>query len=317
MTLSKNPQYSNENKWLKYVFQKNLPQNLLTNTPCPLCNSNTFKKMYPKIYPRLVQCQKCNLIYTNPRLKNQYLRKLYSSDYYNNNISDIVGYQNYQVDELQIRQTFKKRLTNINSLCKHGELLDIGCAMGFFMDEAKKQNWQVSGIDISKYAANHAKKSLGLHVDISSLQQTTLPQNKFDLITMWDVIEHLPNPKTALVKLHSALKKNGLLVFSTPNVGSLPAMVTKSKWIGYKLSDEHLTYFSSLTINKLCRDSGFKIIKMHSIGKYVSFSLFANRLHIYNKQLGTVASLINKLVPKNFFFYINPLDIICVYAKKI
>jgi len=311
---------SEKNK--KIFFPKNplngsIPEELLEEIPCPLCGSFQKTKVYPKYYPRLVRCLSCGLIYTNPRLNKENLGQLYTKEYFQNDNSSIFGYQNYLADENKIRKTFARRLKTIEKIKKVGFLLDIGCAMGFFMDEAEKRGWKTKGIEISEFAATFAEKNLGLDVMRGNIQEVNLPQNSFDLVILWDVIEHLDNPLVCLKKIHLALKKDGLLVFSTPNISSIPAKLTRHRWVGYKLSDEHLTYFSPETISLLCQKTGFKVVKSHSLGKYVSLALFAARLSLYSKIAGKIFKFIDYFLPKKFNLYLSAFDIICVYAQKI
>ena len=117
-------------------------------------------------------------------------------------------------------------------------------------------------------------------------------------------------------KWASWLKNEGLIVFTTPDVGSIPAKIAKHRWIGFKLSDEHLTYFSPETINILCQKAGLEIVKTHHVGKYVSFSLFTERLKHYSKIASNlISALANKISP-SWNFYLSAFDIICVYARK-
>lgn len=304
------------------LFPKNplngsVPKQLLKEIPCPLCGSSKKTKVYLQHYPRLVKCLSCSLIYTNPRLKKENLENLYVREYFQNENSSVFGYQNYLGDENKIRKTFIKRLKTIEKIKSPGSLLDVGCAMGFFMDIAQNNGWQTKGIDISEFATSFAKNKLNLDVKTGNIQEFNLPDNSFDLITLWDVIEHLDDPLTCLKKINLALKKDGLLVFSTPNVASLPAKLARHRWVGYKLSDEHLTYFSPQTIALLCKKTGFRVVKSHSLGKYVSLSLFADRLSLYSKTAGKFFKFIDYFFPKTFNLYLSAFDIICVYAKKI
>ena len=304
-------------KHIQKNFHKNIsPPEYLKDTSCPLCGSNRYIQKYPQYYPRIVSCLKCELIYTNPRLKNRYLKELYSEEYFKNDHSSILGYSNYLQDQKNIVKTFDKRLKSIETFVSPGKLLDIGCATGFFMHSAKMRGWKVEGVEISEYAASYAKESFGFKIYVGDVLQIDLPANTYDLITLWDVIEHLTNPLEVLRVLKRALKKNGLLVFSTPDVESLPARLTKHKWIGYKLSDEHLTYFSKKTVALLLEKAGFTLVSSKHVGKYVSSSLFIDRLGLYNKVVGTVLNTAHFALPKDLSFYVNPFDIMCVYAKK-
>ena len=293
-----------------------LPPKYLENIFCPLCNSKTYTQKYPEYYPRIVTCIKCELIYTNPRLKNKYLKELYTEEYFKNDHSSILGYSSYLQDRKNIIKTFDKRLKVIETFVSPGKLLDIGCATGFFMHSAKMRAWKVEGVEISKFAASYAKERFGFKIYVGDVRQIDLPANTYDLITMWDVVEHLTNPIEVIQVSKRALKKNGLLVFSTPNVGSLPAKLTKHKWIGYKLSDEHLAYFSKKTVALLLEKAGFSLVLSKHVGKYVNLSLFADRIGLYNKAVGTILNAAQFVLPKDLSFYVNPFDIMCVYAKK-
>ena len=292
------------------------PPKYLENTSCPLCNSNTYIQVYPQHFPRIVTCVVCRLIYTNPRLKSKYLEELYSEEYFKNDHSSVLGYSNYLQDKENIIKTFDKRLSKIETFVPVGKLLDVGCATGFFMYSAKMRGWKVEGVEISEYAASYVREHYGFKVHVGDIQRIDLPANTYDLITLWDVIEHLGNPIEAIKILKRALKKNGVLVFSTPDVRSLPAKLTKHKWIGYKLSDEHLTYFSKKTVALLLEKAGLYLISSKHVGKYVNFSLFTDRVGLYNKAVGAVLNIAQFVLPKDLGFYVNPFDIICVYAKQ-
>jgi len=293
------------------------PSNYLEKIPCPLCKSTSYKKLYPKVYRRIVKCSKCNLILTNPRLKKRYLKHLYSEEYFNNTNSSHFGYENYLADEEKIVRTFKKRVEAIEKVVlKKGKMLDIGCATGFFMKAARDNKWRVEGIEISEYAASYAKEHFGFKVYSKDFLTLSLPEKTYDVITLWDVIEHFNNPTAALIKIRKLLKPNGILVLSTPDVNSIPANLTGSKWVGYKLSDEHLTYFSIKTMTNLLEKTGFSVVKKSHIGKHVSLPMLSDRASIYSPILGKLINLIGRLLPKSYFIYINPFDIMCIYAKR-
>lgn len=303
---------------MKHRFSfSNYPRHYLEDIPCPLCSSTEATVIYPRFLPRLNRCNSCGLIYTNPRLKKSYVKLLYNKDYFKNENSSLIGYQNYSGDEEKIRQTFKRRLTKIEKwLPQKGRLLDIGCATGFFMDTARNNGWEVNGIEISKFAANYATKKLSLDVQIGDFEQIAQPDNQYNLVTAWDVVEHLANPLTSFKRIHSSIKKDGWFVFSTPDVESIPARITKSNWVGYKLSDEHLVYFSPKTIKRLCALTGFEIKRIEHVGKYVSFPFFIDRVSLYSRNFARFLKLINRFILSNYSFFINPFDVMCVYARK-
>lgn len=293
------------------------PDKYLEKVSCPLCKSNSFIKLYPHTYKRIVKCKLCSLIFTNPRLKKRYLKHLYSEEYFNNTDSSHFGYENYLADEEKIVKTFSKRIKAIEKITdKKGELLDIGCATGFFMKAAKNMEWKVEGVEISDFAAEYASKHFKFKVYKDDFLKLNLKENSYDVVTLWDVIEHFYDPKKALIKIRKILKPNGIVVLSTPDVDSVPAKITQSKWVGYKLSDEHLTYFSPKTLSRLLEETGFKVIKKTHIGKHVSLDMLSDRASIYSPIIGKLISASGKVLPSNYFLYVNPFDIMCVYANK-
>lgn len=299
----------------KKSFDYSWPEKFLEQVNCPLCRSDKFAKLYPHYYSRIVRCKNCNLIYTNPRLKKNYLKNLYSEEYFNNENSGVLGYEHYVKDEENIKKTFERRLKKIEKIIKPGKVLDIGCATGFFMQTAINKGWEAEGIEISEYAASIGKKNK-LKIYNEDLSKIKLGKKKYDLITLWDLIEHVTDPVKTLKKVHSILKKGGIIAMTTPDVGSIPAKITRHKWVGYKLSDEHLTYFSRKTIFQLLEKSGFTPISFNHTGKYVNFYLFADRVGLYNKPVGNLLKILGKVLFRNTKFYISAFDIMCVYAKK-
>jgi len=305
-------------KKTKKGFQlEDWPEHYLETVSCPICKENLFKKLYPKTYRRIVKCASCNLVFTNPRLKKKYLKDLYSEEYFNNTDSSHFGYENYIADEEKIIKTFSKRMSEIEKFSKKkGNLLDIGCATGFFMKAAKNRKWNVEGVEISEFAAQHAIKKYHFKIHIDDFLLLKLPNNYYDVITLWDVVEHFYDPVAALKKINKILAPGGILVLSTPDVESFPAKLTKDKGVGYKLSDEHLTYFSVETMKKLLESTGFVLTKKTHIGKHVSLPMLSDRVSIYSPVLGKLVKLVGSFLSENYFLYVNPFDIMCIYAKK-
>lgn len=305
-------------KKTKKGFQlQDWPENYLETISCPLCRSKKSRKLYPNSYKRLVICNSCSLIYTNPRLKKRYLRHLYSREYFCNSESVHFGYENYIGDAQKIITTFDKRMREIEKIKKNGMLLDVGCATGFFMKAAQKRGWKVVGNEISQFAAQYAQKHYKFKVYTDDFIKAPIKHRSFDLITMWDVIEHFYDPIQAVKKANSLLNDKGILVLSTPDVDSFPAKIMRSRWVGYKLSDEHLTYFSPKTLSRLLEKAGFKVIKKTHTGKHVSLPMLADRASIYSPLIGSLIKMAEKVSPPNYFLYINPFDIMCIYAEKV
>lgn len=266
---------------------------------------------------RLVRCLGCGLIYAGQRLPLEVLRGIYSKEYFVSHESSELGYDNYGEARDEIRRTFQRRLERLEKLRggRKGRALDVGCAMGFFVEMAKENGWQAQGIDISEFCVSHAK-SQGLAVEVSTLSEWKAPGGSLDLITMWDYIEHSPNPSEDLEKSYELLSPGGILALATPDVSSIPAKIFKQNWMGFK-DHEHLYYFSSKILAKRLKAIGFEIAKRRFAGKYVSLEFFARRLELYFSPVSKlILAMIQKKWIPNAEFYCNPMDITLIVARK-
>jgi 2-polyprenyl-3-methyl-5-hydroxy-6-metoxy-1,4-benzoquinol methylase len=289
----------------------------LHDIPCNLCGSEKRKPYCPENGLRLVQCENCGLVYVNPRPDPMELYALYGETYFRNEQSGVVGYTNYLKDEPNIRKTFAGRLQRLSRFVKSGKLLDVGCAAGFFLDEARKIGWQVQGLDVSSFAVRYASEHFGEDVQQGSFTDLAFAANSYDLISMWDVIEDVPNPKSYIVRAAELLKQGGVFVMATPDVDSIPARLTGKRWVGFKLSEEHVYYFSARTLGKMLEDAGFEVIDTRHVGKYVTVRLFLDRLGMYLP----LTSLLLQYVERIFKLseraaYVNPFDIMAITARK-
>ena len=256
-------------------------------------------------------------MYVNPRPDPMELYALYGETYFHNDQSGVVGYTNYLKDEPNIRRTFAGRLKRLSQFVQPGKLLDVGCAAGFFLDEARKIGWQVQGLDVSSFAVQYAAEHFGVDVQQGSFTDLNFPANSYDLISMWDVIEHVPNPKSYIEQAAKLLKKGGVFVMATPDVDSLPAKLTGKRWVGFKLSEEHVYYFSARTLGKMLNDAGFEVIDTRHVGKYVTIRLFLDRLGMYLPWLSGILQFFERAFKlSERAAYVNPFDIMAITARK-
>jgi len=289
--------------------------------PCNTCGSMENTPFCPENERGLVKCSQCGLVYVSPRPDVNELYALYGETYFHNDDSGTVGYTNYIRDEANIRQTFARRLARIERFLRGSEaprrVMDVGCATGFFLSVAQEQGWNVDGIDISHFAVDYARQRFGFNVQQGSLLELDYPENAYDLITMWDVIEHVPDPKAYIERAAQLLKPGGMFALATPDVDSIPARMTGKRWIGYKLSEEHVYYFSLKTLTRLLNDAGFDVVDHYPVGKFVTMRLLVDRIGKYSPALEKVGAFFErtfKLSKRSL--YVNPFDIICVTARK-
>ena len=175
-------------------------------------------------------------------------------------------HSNYIIEREKRITSFSKlynsRLNLIESLYPgKGDLLDIGCGAGFFLNSAKERGWNCHGLEILPEYIKYAKENFALeNIRFESLDEPlTYDENTFDVITLWDLIEHLRNPLKSLKQINRVMKPGGLLVIWNPNVKN--SILLKENWIGYKTL-QHLYFFSRDSLNTMLGKLGFKIISL-------------------------------------------------------
>ena len=291
---------------------------------CNLCNSDNHRNLYNINDLGIVKCKNCGLMYTNPRLTKRSLFNIYQDEYYvNPKFYDksgkfIYGYADYLKDKEDIQASFKRVFERMGHFKKPGKLLEIGCAMGFFMEMAKEKGWETHGFEVSDFACEHAKNILGLNVRNSEFNGNEFPPNHFDAVTLFDVIEHLQDPLVELSKYRSALKSDGLLVLSTLNADSLVAKFLGKRWEEVRRNQVHLYIFSKRTISAILEKAGFKVLDVHQYGKYFSLESISERFLVYGRKRSRLAKfLFNSLKIGHWRFHVIPFTKIVVYAQKV
>lgn len=254
---------------------------------------------------RIVRCLKCGLIYAMPFGDQADIYQRYCNMEDNLYVSEEKGRRSAATVLLKKIARFKDR----------GRLLDVGCATGFLLDEAKKIGWEPYGIDMSEWAVNFAKEKLSLNVFKGLLKEASFPDNYFDAVVINDVIEHMPDPKEILQEVRRILNPAGVLCISTPDVNSFTSKLLKARWWG--IQQAHIYYFSKETLSKMLDAAGFKALKYSSHARFFTLGYLANRLKNYNKHICRICGFAAKhLFSKDKLFRVNLGDQIEVFAKK-
>lgn len=280
---------------------------------CNLCATEDIKFLFEKNDEIIVQCPNCNLIYTNTILDDE---EFYSKSFFIGKDKVTASYTDYSQDKEILKPELKERIIQIKKYISNGRLLDIGCALGFFLDEARG-DFDTYGVEISKFAAEYSKEKLGLQVTDGRFLDVEFEDEFFDCITLWDVIEHLPNPTLNLKKAYKLLKSDGLLVLSTGDINSFTAKLMGKHW-HLILPPQHIYYFSQETIKKLLEKTGFKVIEIKYCGKSMTLTHFFRRLSFLfkNKLLYQLFKLVEASLVGRMKLELNLYDIMTVFAKK-
>ncbi|MBI3783479.1 MAG: class I SAM-dependent methyltransferase [Deltaproteobacteria bacterium] len=287
---------------------------VLAHVPCNLCGREVTRGVHN--ISRLVECLNCGLIFVNPRPDFSELSHLYEDSYFHCAQPTFGGYEDYEGDHDDILRTFRRRIARITPLLatNRPQHLDVGCATGIFLEAATQSGWQTLGIDISSYALERARAK-GFHVERGSLPGLALPEGSFDVITMWDLFEHVPDPASLLTACHRLLKPGGVLAISTPDAGSFAARLLRGKWLGFRCIDEHLYFFSRLTITQMLTAANFAVRDIHAVGKYLSLPRMIARLRFYTRIGALLLQSMDRLVP-NVSMHVSSGDTMCVLAVR-
>ncbi len=249
-------------------------------TECNLCNSTDIETLVAnqKHFPEflILKCKKCGLVFLRRYLPDK--KEILDDEYWGDGNINVDIYSHPEV-KIEIKKRYKKYLEEAEKILnKKGELLDFGCGIGNFVRVAAEDGWDAYGIDISSQAVKYAKEQL-LNVRQGKIEESGLQDNFFDIVTMWDVIEHLEDPMGTTKAVCQKLKKNGLLIIETPAEESI---IRKIAWALYKISggkifsiqyfyySVHRFYFSKKTITKMLEKLNMKPIRIYKEGTFLN-----------------------------------------------
>jgi len=256
---------------------------------------------------RIIRCRNCGLYYCSPRPQVEQF------EFYYERIEDAV----YQEEERGRRRTFQRNLKNLSEYKKSGRLLEVGSYLGIFLDEARKNGWDAEGIEPSQWCVEKARGMFGLNIRQGTYKDIATSRKKFEVLAMWDVLEHLDSPMNALRIAREALEDDGILVFSTVDIGSFYARFLGAKWPW--LMKMHLYYFDRRSIVKYLERSGFRPIKIRTYRHTVSLKYLLHKLKRINRFLFFAMNsvyFICRLLKKEVFLTVALGDFMEVYAQK-
>ncbi|HUR00474.1 MAG TPA: class I SAM-dependent methyltransferase [Gemmatimonadaceae bacterium] len=241
---------------------------------CAVCSEKNFASHHTKNGFNIVRCVNDGLLFVSPRPNNT--APYYSEAYYEG--AEIGTYHSYESHAGTMSETWTTRLARIESMLgKKGRLLDVGAATGRFVHLAGKAGWAASGVELSQWAVNQGRQQLGVDLHLGTLPHPDLDAASFDVVTMFDVIEHLTDPRAVLEGAALLLKPGGVLALSTGAVPHLDPRATSS----WYFPPWHLYYFSVETITELLELTGFQVceIDIESSGSpYALMTAWAQRV---------------------------------------
>jgi 2-polyprenyl-3-methyl-5-hydroxy-6-metoxy-1,4-benzoquinol methylase len=240
---------------------------------CPACCRPTIQRfLYAKNGCHILRCTQCGLGRADASGFDP--ESYYTADYFSGGHAD--GYADYLGAEAILRREFAGTVDFIRKFRPSGRLLDVGCAYGFFLQEARR-HYDVSGIELAEDAAEHCRRT-GLRVRSGVADEANLAQlGAMDVIVLLDVIEHLPSPAETLALCARHLNPGGILVITTGDFGSPAARLAGSRW-RLMTPPQHLWFFSRESIRRMTQPLGLEFAHFDHPWKLVPLSLITFQL---------------------------------------
>ncbi|MFH1537735.1 MAG: class I SAM-dependent methyltransferase [bacterium] len=242
---------------------------------CPLCGSSSKSDHFKTTAAggdavTIVKCKTCTLVYLDPAPTRKSLSAFYGSVYLTPEYRKLDGAR-YTDPRQEIAASFQTMEQHVDLIKEYkvpsGRMLDIGCSYGAFLIEATSRGWSTEGIEPFEEGVEFCRGNLGLKVIQGEIPDADLPSESYDVITMWEIIEHLPEPVAAMKKANELAKLKGVLFITSPSADSPAARLLRERWIGLKLPT-HLQFFNYSTLARLLVATGWSPVKIKSGGGY-------------------------------------------------
>jgi len=274
---------------------------------CPACaRATVHRKLYEKNSCDILQCSTCGL--GRAECRSFDVRSYYTEDYFSGGRAD--GYSDYLGSEPVLRREFARTVRFIRRLRDGGRLLEIGCAYGFFLEEAQCF-FKVAGIEIADTAVASCR-ARGLTVINGVAEDSTLGElGMFDVIVLLDVIEHLPDPRSTLALCRQHLKPAGIIVITTGDFASFYARVSGRNW-RLMTPPQHLRFFTRECLRRLSRSLGFQVEVCDHPWKVVPLALIQFQI----RRLLGASSITSSVLANRIGLPVNLFDAMrCVLRK--
>lgn len=209
---------------------------------------------------RILRCQLCGFGFRQMRSSREGLSDLYRR-------MDTTVYESENAGR---ERTARRHLAIVERHAQRGRLLDVGCASGALLLSAATAGWEVTGVEPSEVLCAEARKKLAGRGEVHCATLENAPlKGHFDAVTLWDVLEHVPEPCGFLEGCGALLRPGGLLFLNVPDLGSVQARVLRARWP--LLLPEHLNYFTRSNLQKCAQRAGLTLVRFGR--RRVSFSI--------------------------------------------
>jgi ubiquinone/menaquinone biosynthesis C-methylase UbiE len=284
-----------------------------TADPTPHCLVCGSTKPAARLYRGILRCRTCNYVYADMCLTDEELFALYDERFFSG-----AEFSDYADDEKFFRKNFRLRINELKCFldpARHKSLLEIGSAYGFFLDAVRDEFESVQGIDITEAGVRYARDRFKLDVVQADFLIHDFGAKKFDLVCMWDTIEHLRAPDLYVEKIARHTDSGALLAVTTADIESLNARLRGAQWRMIH-PPTHLHYFSTATLTRLLDNYGFDVIYNRYGGFYRSLGNVAYNVFVLRQQAPWLFRQIERSGLTKLGFYLNLYDIMYVIARR-
>lgn len=240
---------------------------------CPVCAGGPVTRKLRKDETDILQCRDCGLAFWQPA-PGWDAASLYDGGYFEQGGG--AGYDDYGALEPALRRTFRRRIARL-ARAGGGRLLDVGAAYGFAASEAEAAGFRVAALEVSTSAARRAAALVPGRVAVAGAEALPFASGAFDVVTLWDVLEHLPDPHRAMAEVARCLRLGGRVALTTGDVGSLLARLSGPRWHLYTLP-EHLFFHSRESLRRLLSRHGLRVERMRAEGALYPVGYLVERL---------------------------------------
>lgn len=258
------------------------------------------------IHGPIVKCGSCGVIYVDEKIEQEQISTYYEV------AEDPLYFAEQKAREITFRNYLKKLEKVFSS---KGKILDVGTNTGLFVRLALNKGWEASGIEPNKWAVEYAKKNYGIDLINKPFEKGVFEKESFDVITMWDVIEHFTNPAEEMKKVYWYLKKGGVFALSTIDPESFLARLMGTKWSWYM--EMHRVFFTRKTAEFYLKKTGFNKIIFKAHFRNLSLGYLSTRLAAVNPWISNLAGKVIRYLGLSKFiipYYAN--DLYDCYAFK-
>lgn len=292
--------------------------------PCNLCGADDYVVVYPSTVDeytladvdlyrqsdpnnlncRIVKCRRCGLVYANPRESSALMTEIYRD------VEDDAYLELKPAKDI----SYRWNIARLEKYARGGRILDVGCGHGFFLSLLDPARWERWGIEPARAAARYGRETLGLNIQESFFGNGEFPENYFDVVTMFHVLEHVGDPAAELRRAWKILRPGGYLYVEFPDFASVFARWRKRRW--WYVMRFHTYYFTRATARQMLARAGFVPVDIHQPVKTWTLGYLAHKLKAYGDHYNFAEKIIRAIGLGNVAVSINPRDILGVIARR-